>query len=451
MISADVEGFGQERQVGFMLAGGVEKAAPMVVVGGGVVPSPAPTDRDFHQTWRYWRSLLEGHAVPHDPSAGRVPEAQPQVTIHIVFRTCERPLSDDPFAVAPVLEHAFIETRAEDRMHEVAVQILQAFHLEAHPQTVRLASFQADRMLDETEAFVTPVTGGRESPAVARVANRSELRPERRVGRDDRPALGKLADSLERETPVRNEIAFVPGGRSFDRESRGGGEPADQKQREALVSTVPKHGLVLIVGWDGPARVILLMASRREAGQVWAKSRLRDRIDSVIAPDDAKSLTGDHDLTELITPNTTLPIFPLPAIVQRPRSVESRISPMRGDAIVLFVATTAYFALFCWVPMFLIHAPACILWTEPAVLLAAGFASSRMANMGNNATESRYENWIAMGAVVVGVSLFQLFMPGWTGSQWIIPVLAHIPWWCIFGFGALIHLAVWAMGEGLNR
>jgi hypothetical protein len=193
------------------------------------------------------------------------------------------------------------------------------------------------------------------------------------------------------------------------------------------------------------------MASRREAGQVWAKSRLRDRIDSVIAPDDAKSLTGDHDLTELITPNTTLPIFPLPAIVQRPRSVESRISPMRGDAIVLFVATTAYFALFCWVPMFLIHAPACILWTEPAVLLAAGFASSRMANMGNNATESRYENWIAMGAVVVGVSLFQLFMPGWTGSQWIIPVLAHIPWWCIFGFGALIHLAVWAMGEGLNR
>ncbi len=51
-----------------------------------------------------------------------------------------------------------------------------------------------------------------------------------------------------------------------------------------------------------------LMANRLEAGQVWAKSSLRDRIDAVIAHEDAESLTGDHDLAEAMAPDTTLPI-----------------------------------------------------------------------------------------------------------------------------------------------
>ena len=45
-----------------------------------------------------------------------------------------------------------------------------------------------------------------------------------------------------------------------------------------------------------------------EAGNVWAKSRLRDRIDAIIAHEDAESLTGDHDLAEAMAPDTTLPI-----------------------------------------------------------------------------------------------------------------------------------------------
>ena len=51
-----------------------------------------------------------------------------------------------------------------------------------------------------------------------------------------------------------------------------------------------------------------LMAYRPEANAVWAKSRLRDRIDAVIAHEDAESLTGDHDFAEAMAPNTTLPI-----------------------------------------------------------------------------------------------------------------------------------------------
>ena len=211
LISADVADFGQERHVGLALAGGVEKATPMVVIGGRVVAPPAPTDRNLDRPRRDRLSLLEGHAVPHDPAVGRVSEAQAQIAVHIFGRTGERPLADDPFAVAPVLEHAFIETVAEDRMHEVPVQILQAFHLESHAQAVRLASFEADGMLDETEAFVTAVAGGRELRAAARVAQQCELRPQRLVRCDDRPSLGKLARSAGCKAPIRDEIAFVPG------------------------------------------------------------------------------------------------------------------------------------------------------------------------------------------------------------------------------------------------
>ncbi len=50
-----------------------------------------------------------------------------------------------------------------------------------------------------------------------------------------------------------------------------------------------------------------LMANRPEARQVWAESRLRDRIDAIIAHEDAESLVRDHDLAEAMAPNTTLP------------------------------------------------------------------------------------------------------------------------------------------------
>jgi hypothetical protein len=51
-----------------------------------------------------------------------------------------------------------------------------------------------------------------------------------------------------------------------------------------------------------------ILANRPEAGNVWAKSRLRDRIDAIIAHEDAESLTGDHDLAEAMAPDTALPI-----------------------------------------------------------------------------------------------------------------------------------------------
>ena len=51
-----------------------------------------------------------------------------------------------------------------------------------------------------------------------------------------------------------------------------------------------------------------LMAARAEAHEVWAKSRLRDRIDVIIAHEDAESLTGDHDHAEAMAPDTALAI-----------------------------------------------------------------------------------------------------------------------------------------------
>src|SRR4029077_9827056 len=51
-----------------------------------------------------------------------------------------------------------------------------------------------------------------------------------------------------------------------------------------------------------------IMDNRPAVGKVLAKSRLRDRIDAIIAHEDAESLTGDHDLAEATAPDTTLPI-----------------------------------------------------------------------------------------------------------------------------------------------
>jgi hypothetical protein len=51
-----------------------------------------------------------------------------------------------------------------------------------------------------------------------------------------------------------------------------------------------------------------LMADRRGAGPVWARARLRDRIDAIIAHEDAESLTRDHDIAEAVAPDTALPI-----------------------------------------------------------------------------------------------------------------------------------------------
>ena len=70
-------------------------------------------------------------------------------------------------------------------------------------------------------------------------------------------------------------------------------------------------------GGNGPGRRLTvdsgefndwLMANRPAAGQVWAKSSLRDRIDAIIAHEDVESLSGDHDLAEAMAPDTTLPI-----------------------------------------------------------------------------------------------------------------------------------------------
>ncbi len=52
------------------------------------------------------------------------------------------------------------------------------------------------------------------------------------------------------------------------------------------------------------ARGCVVIANRPEAGPVWAKSSLRDRIDAIIAHEHAESLTGDHDLAEAMAPNS---------------------------------------------------------------------------------------------------------------------------------------------------
>ena len=72
-----------------------------------------------------------------------------------------------------------------------------------------------------------------------------------------------------------------------------------------------------------------LMANRPDVGQVWAKSRLRDRIDAIIAHEDAESLTGDHDLAEAMAPGAGSPSRTGRACILR----AIRGNPGSGDVI----------------------------------------------------------------------------------------------------------------------
>jgi hypothetical protein len=45
-----------------------------------------------------------------------------------------------------------------------------------------------------------------------------------------------------------------------------------------------------------------------EVGQIWAKSRLRDRIDAVIAHEVAEAKTGSHEGAEALAAETDLPV-----------------------------------------------------------------------------------------------------------------------------------------------
>jgi hypothetical protein len=66
----------------------------------------------------------------------------------------------------------------------------------------------------------------------------------------------------------------------------------------------PGRRLTVDSGVFNPA----LMVGLPEAELLWARARLRDRIDAVIAHEDAESLTRDHDMAEALAPDTLLPI-----------------------------------------------------------------------------------------------------------------------------------------------
>jgi hypothetical protein len=70
-------------------------------------------------------------------------------------------------------------------------------------------------------------------------------------------------------------------------------------RKPAMIGMPPSERLM----WHDPAAHARDFAERY-AEPIW----LRDRIDAVIAHEDAESLTGDHDFAEAMSPDTTLTI-----------------------------------------------------------------------------------------------------------------------------------------------
>jgi hypothetical protein len=123
---------------------------------------------------------------------------------------------------------------------------------------------------------------------------------------------------------------------------------------------------------------------------------------------------------------------------------ESRFRTGRSDATVITVTVVVYYALFCWIPMFLMGAPSWCLWTEPAIVLVGALSWCRTAYMRSEPGATGY--WIVILAMV-GTPLFHLFAPGWAGWRWLVPVLGLIPWGCFLALGGFFISALWLWGR----
>jgi hypothetical protein len=124
----------------------------------------------------------------------------------------------------------------------------------------------------------------------------------------------------------------------------------------------------------------------------------------------------------------------------------SRFRTRRSDATVIVAVVMVYYALFCWAPMYLTGAPSWCLWTEPAIVLVGAWFWRRAAC---TRTEPGAVGSLIVILAMVGAPLFHLFAPGWTGWQWLVPVLGLIPWGCLLTLGAFFVFALWLWGRHL--
>jgi hypothetical protein len=74
----------------------------------------------------------------------------------------------------------------------------------------------------------------------------------------------------------------------------------------ALAGTSSSGGWWSILGIFNPE--LLTERYGPEVGKIWAKSRLRDRIDAVIAHEVAESIIGTHEGAEALAAETELPV-----------------------------------------------------------------------------------------------------------------------------------------------
>lgn len=142
-------------------------------------------------------------------------------------------------------------------------------------------------------------------------------------------------------------------------------------------------------------------------------------------------------------------IVPAPVPGESPEQSERQL---KKDHRGCFLPVTAVFALSCWAPMFLVHTPSWCLWTEPVLVLLLG--DLFMLNLATNKDqrrmswvaiigsrlgvlncdhEQRWTWWVA-DVACVAVLLLMILAPGWSGWQWLFPVVAAIPCLMLIGF-----------------
>jgi hypothetical protein len=119
-------------------------------------------------------------------------------------------------------------------------------------------------------------------------------------------------------------------------------------------------------------------------------------------------------------------------------------SPRPGQellAVIVFIAVTSYFSIFCWLPMFLVDAPSLWLWAECALILILGSCCGISAFNSTAAIRGPI-HCIGFASFLV-MSPIAVFAPAWPDWRWLIPVMGLFPFWFWLACAGLLVLVLW--------
>jgi hypothetical protein len=87
-------------------------------------------------------------------------EIEPDFPVFFLFRARKAAFADHPVAFSSIREDPVVESRGEDAVDEVEVEIVYSLAAQADPQAIGLVGFEVNGMADVAEALTPAVARG---------------------------------------------------------------------------------------------------------------------------------------------------------------------------------------------------------------------------------------------------------------------------------------------------